>query len=331
MKRTQGLVSLAILHNVTAACALLVLLGHCLKPGEKTLLLTSLQLSAFAFLTVIVRRGWASIEGGSIGMSPGKAQGLLWVPCFNFYWIFPAFVSLATQTNAKADAENIPAGRITRGFGLVIAILFSITTLTTIAASQHPLFAWLNFVVYATYVGFAVTYVWQIRRSAAAFDTQSSLALREPTKMATVGVASIIYGSACAALLFFSLIDNLSMSPEVIEQRLKAKGYNVEIRDPGDYASLNELRTREYFREYYVKMRDFASLDDLRIITVRRGGKTVGYTFYTTIKTRDAAEMMAQHFHTQAVRAGNKVIFRASLEGPPRKDDMPIEAWLASF
>jgi hypothetical protein len=315
MKRTHGLVSLAVLHHVTIGLALLVLLGNCLNPGSDATLAHALQLCAFGFFSVIVRRAWASIDGGSEGMSPGKAQGFLWIPFFNFYWVFPALVSLATQTNAKADAGQNPAGRITRGFGLVIAILFSVTTLTAFI----PALAWPHVIIYATYVGFTVTYIWQIRRSAAAFDAQSAPAVREPTMMPTVGVAGIIYGCAAAALLCLTLVENLTMSPEVIEQRLKAKGYNVQISDPG------------IIREYYVSMKDFASLDDLRIISVSRGSKTVGYAFYTTIKSRDAAELMAQHFKTQALRAGNKVIFSASLEGPPRMDNMPIEAWLASF
>jgi hypothetical protein len=119
MKRTHGLISLATLHNVTSGLALLLLLGHSLNPGGDTTLLRVLQLCAFGFFSVIVRRAWASIDGGSEGMSPGKAQGFLWIPFFNFYWVFPALVSLATQTNAKSDSEQNPAGRITRGFGLV--------------------------------------------------------------------------------------------------------------------------------------------------------------------------------------------------------------------
>ena len=90
MKRTHGLVALAILHHVTIGLALLVLLGNCLNPGSDATLAQALQLCAFGFFSVIVRRAWASIDGGSEGMSPGKAQGFLWFPFFNFYWVFPA-------------------------------------------------------------------------------------------------------------------------------------------------------------------------------------------------------------------------------------------------
>lgn len=319
MKRTHGLISLAILHHVTAAFALLVMLGQCLNSGDKTSLLTVLQLSTFAFFTVIVRRGWASVDGGLIGMRPSKAQGLLWIPCFNFYWVFPAFVSLATQANAKAEAENIPAGRITRGFGLAIAILFSVTTLTAVVASQHPLLAWLNFFVYATYVGFGVTYIWQIKLSAEAFDGQSAPARGEPEKMPTIGIAGIIYGCACAALLFSSLLDNLSMSPEIIEQRLKARGYTVTYVDATTY---------DFDR---IIMKGVIHTDHMQILQVKKDGRSIGHVYFATTLSSDAAEKVAHGYGTAALKSGNVVLFRATIDGRPSRTNLPVDEWLASF
>jgi hypothetical protein len=319
MRRTHGLITLAILHHVTVGLALLLMLSQCLNPGDDTKLIGVLQLCAFGFFSVIVRRAWASIDGGAESLSPAKAQGFLWIPFFNFYWVFPALVSLATQTNAKADAENIPQGRITRGFGLVIAILFSVSTLTELLLSRHTPFCWLHFITYTTYVGFTVTYIWQIRRSAAAFEAGSAPALREPTKMPTVGVAGIIYGCACATLLCVSLVENLSMSPEVIEQRLKAKGYAVVIGDakiePGDFE----------------KMKGVIHLDEIKVIHAMRAGQSVGHVFYAPIRSRDAAELVAQRYNTKTLKAGNKVLFQATLEGRPPKSNVDIEEWLASL
>lgn len=319
MRRSHGLITLAILHHVTIAAALLLLLGHCLNPGADTKLTGVLQLCAFGFFSLIVRRGWASIDGGAENQSPAKVQGFLWIPFFNFYWVFPALVSLATQTNAKADAEQNPAGRITRGFGLVIAILFSVTTLTEQLLSRHTPLDWLHFITYATYVGFTVTYIWQIRRSAEAFEVRSAPALREPTKMPSVGVAGIIYGCACAALLCLTLAENLSMSPEVIEQRLKAKGYAVNTGDamiePGDFE----------------KMKGVISLNDIKCIQVSKAGQDVGRVFYATILTHDAAKLVAERYNTKTLKAGNKVLFQATLNGKPQKDNIAIEEWLASF
>jgi hypothetical protein len=228
-------------------------------------------------------------------------------------------VSLATQTNAKSDSEQNPAGRITRGFGLVIAILFSVTTLTDLLAGRHPLLAWVNLLTYSTYVGFTVTYIWQIRRSAAAFDDQSAPAVREPAKMPSVGVAGIIYGCACAALLCLTLAENLTMSPEIIEQRLKAKGYAVTTSDatfePGDFE----------------KMKGVISMDDIKVINVSKSGEFVGYVFYATIRSNDAAELIAKRYGTKTLKAGNKVLFQATIPGRNARTHMPIEEWLASF
>jgi hypothetical protein len=319
MKRTHGLVSLAILHHVTVGIALLAMLGGLFNSDPSSNFIGVLQLCAFGFFSVIVRRAWASIDGGSEGMSPGKAQGFLWIPFFNFYWVFPALVSLATQTNAKSDSEQNPAGRITRGFGLVIAILFGVTTLTDLLAGRHPLLTWVNLLTYATYVGFTVTYIWQIRRSAAAFDAQSVPAVREPAKMPSVGVAGIIYGCACAALLCLTLAENLTMSPEIIEQRLKAKGYAVTTSDatfePGDFE----------------KMKGVISMDDIKVINVSKSGELVGYVFYATIRSNDAAELIAKRYGTKTLKAGNKVLFQATIPGRNARTHMPIEEWLASF
>jgi hypothetical protein len=320
MKRTHGLVPLAILHHVTAAIGLLAMLGSCLNPGDKHYLGTVVLLCAFAFLSVIVRRAWASIDGGSQGMSPGKAQGFLWIPFFNFYWVFPAFVSLATETNAKAVAENIPEAKMTRGFGLVIAILFSVTTLTEAASSHHPFFAWMNFLVYATYVGFEVTYIWQIKASAEAFDAKCAPALSEPNKMPTVGVAGIIFGSGLVALLLFNLNVNFLTTPESIEQRLKAKGYTVQIEHN---AILSGFRTEEFIQN--------AGGREISYIKVYKGEKRVAGVFFATGSfTAESEKTLAGRLGTRTLRNGDKLFFKA-YNRETSQENLDIDAWLNSL
>ena len=320
MKRTHGLISLATLHNVTIGLALLLLLGHSLNPGDDATLLRVLQLCAFGFFSAIVRRAWASIDGGAESLSPAKAQGFLWIPFFNFYWVFPALVSLATQTNAKADAEQNPAGRITRGFGLVIAILFSVTTLTDLLSQQHSFFAWLDFITYATYIGFTVTYIWQIRRSAAAFEAGSAPALREPTKMPTVGIAGIIYGSGILALLILNLNLNLFVTPESIEQRFRAKGLSVEIdRD----ATVSGFRSDKAMAD--------AGVREIGYIKVYRGDKRIAGVYYATgALTSASEEIIAGQLGTRTLRSGDKIFFKA-YNRDTGQDNLDINAWLNSF
>ena len=319
MKRTHGLVPLAILHHVTAAFALLAMLGHCLSPSDKTNFLGVLQVCAFAFLTVIVRRGWASIDGGSIGMSPGKAQGFLWIPFFNFYWVFPAFVSLATQTNAKADAENIPEAKITRGFGLVIAILFCVTALTYLLSGHHPLLAWVNFVIYATYVGFTVTYIWQIKASAEAFDAKAAPALREPTKLPTVGIAGIIYGPMVATALAIAFLANSPINPDTIKDELGRKGYTVAIENQS-FAMLG----------LSIKDQKVLGISRLQKITVLdNAGRRIGTV--QVMQCNKPASEIKKAFEgisdTESYFSGEHIFTEA------QKNDisMPFSDWLKSF
>ena len=319
MKRTHGLVPLAILHHVTAAFALLAMLGHCLSPSDKTNFLGVLQICAFAFLTVIVRRGWASIDGGSIGMSPGKAQGFLWIPFFNFYWVFPAFVSLATQTNAKADAENIPEAKITRGFGLVIAILFCVTALTYLLSGHHPLLAWVNFVIYATYVGFTVTYIWQIKASAEAFDAKAAPALREPTKLPTVGIAGIIYGPMVATALAIAFLANSPINPDTIKDELGRKGYTVAIENQS-FAMLG----------LSIKDQKVLGISRLQKITVLdNAGRRIGTV--QVMQCNKPASEIKKAFEgisdTESYFSGEHIFTEA------QKNDisMPFSDWLKSF
>ena len=319
MKRTHGLVPLAILHHVTAAFALLAMLGHCLSPSDKTNFLGVLQVCAFAFLTVIVRRGWASIDGGSIGMNPGKAQGFLWIPFFNFYWVFPAFVSLATQTNAKADAENIPEAKITRGFGLVIAILFCVTALTYLLSGHHPLLAWVNFVIYATYVGFTVTYIWQIKASAEAFDAKAAPALREPTKLPTVGIAGIIYGPMVATALAIAFLANSPINPDTIKDELGRKGYTVAIENQSFAMlglSIKDQKVLGVSRLQKITVLDNAGrrIGTVQVMQCNKPAEEVKKAFEETSDTE--SYFSGEHIFTEPLKNGIS---------------MPFSDWLKSF
>ena len=320
MKRTHGLISLAVLHHVTVGLALLAMLAGLLNSNPNIKLIGVLQLCSFGFFSVIVRRAWASVDGGAQGLNPGKAQGFLWIPFFNFYWVFPALVSLATQTNAKADAEQNPAGRITRGFGLVIAILFSVTTLTDLLSQQQSFFAWLYFITYATYIGFTVTYIWQIRRSAAAFEAGSAPALREPTKMPTVGVAGIIYGSGLVALLILNLNLNFWVTPEVIDQRLKSKGYTTRV---SDRTGLSGFIDRAVLKE--------AGIIEINEIRVYRGDERVAGVFVATGNlSANSEQLVAARLATRTLRNGDKIFFKAYIR-EPEQENMDINQWLSSF
>jgi hypothetical protein len=48
---------------------------------------------------VLLHKAWASIQDGQTSVSPGKAVGFLFIPFYNFYWIFRAvWVSPGSST-----------------------------------------------------------------------------------------------------------------------------------------------------------------------------------------------------------------------------------------
>jgi len=317
MPRTQGLTALAVLHHVTAALALLAMAGKAANPAaDNGDFILAMQVSAFAFFSVIVRRGWASIDGGAQGLSPAKAQGFLFIPFFNFYWIFPALVSLATQTNAKADAEKVSGATLTRGFGLVIAILFCVTSLTDL----HPSLAWLHFIVYATYLGFATTYIWQIRRSAAAFDVSSAPALREPAKMPTVGIAGIIYGAAVAAIVLGAIANTALLTPEVVQARLQSKGYSTKVNDKASFEG--------WFNTTLLKEAGVVEVKEMRVY--RGENRIAGVYLARGNFNSDSERIIAGKFDTRAKRVGDVIYFKTYIRDPEQKD-LSVEDWLASF
>ncbi|MFC1791335.1 hypothetical protein ACFL0I_02575 [Gemmatimonadota bacterium] len=66
-------------------------------------------------LWVFVYRMWANIQDGHARTSPGKAVGFIFIPFFNFYWIFQVFPGFAKDFNAfilrhSLDIQPLPVG-----------------------------------------------------------------------------------------------------------------------------------------------------------------------------------------------------------------------------
>lgn len=55
--------------------------------------------------------------------SPAKAVGFLFIPLFNFYWIFQAWVGLATDTNRTLEARGIAAVPVSRGLAITVCVI----------------------------------------------------------------------------------------------------------------------------------------------------------------------------------------------------------------
>jgi hypothetical protein len=92
---------------------------------------TALSLTTGILLLVLLARCWGTIQDGVTGISTGKAIGFLFIPFFNFYWVFQAFHGLSREMNRFVDrhfqAQTYASQRkATPSFSLIYCILFEI-------------------------------------------------------------------------------------------------------------------------------------------------------------------------------------------------------------
>jgi len=75
------------------------------------------------FICMLVYKAWAAIQEGPVRTTPGKAVGFLFIPLFNFYWIFQAYYGWAVDYNKYITSANLNLPRISQGVPLTLCIL----------------------------------------------------------------------------------------------------------------------------------------------------------------------------------------------------------------
>ncbi len=74
-------------------------------------------------MCVMVYRMWKAIQDGQARTTPGKAVGFLFIPFYNFYWVFQAYWGFSKDYNAFIDRHSIATNRLPEGLFLAYAIL----------------------------------------------------------------------------------------------------------------------------------------------------------------------------------------------------------------
>lgn len=72
---------------------------------------------------VLIYKIWAAIQGPTARTTPGKAVGFLFIPFFNFYWIFQAFWGWTKDYNALVAQKGVSAPRAPESLALTMCIL----------------------------------------------------------------------------------------------------------------------------------------------------------------------------------------------------------------
>lgn len=83
-----------------------------------------LMIYLFIVFCMFVHKSWSSIQDGHARTGPCKALGFLFIPFFNFYWIFEAYWGFAKDYNVYVARHGIQgAPRLPDGLFLAYCIL----------------------------------------------------------------------------------------------------------------------------------------------------------------------------------------------------------------
>jgi hypothetical protein len=71
---------------------------------------------SFAIWNLLIYRMWQSIQDGYARTTPSKAVGFLFVPYFNYYWIFQAIWGFAQDCNQYIKRHQVAVRKLPEGF-----------------------------------------------------------------------------------------------------------------------------------------------------------------------------------------------------------------------
>jgi hypothetical protein len=82
--------------------------------SENTQLIIYVIFGLYGMIVALVLhyRLWDSIQDQYTAITPGKAVGFLFIPVFNFYWMYRSFYGFSVECNLYIDRHNIDATKL---------------------------------------------------------------------------------------------------------------------------------------------------------------------------------------------------------------------------
>ena len=80
-----------------------------------------------AFFYLLLYKAWKAIQPGNPRTTPGKAVGYMFIPYYNFYWIFQAYWGFAKDYNAYLSQTGATNFRLSEGLFLALPILLLVS------------------------------------------------------------------------------------------------------------------------------------------------------------------------------------------------------------
>ena len=78
---------------------------------------------------VLLYRSWLLIQDGNVRTSAGKAVGFCFIPFFNLYWTYVAFVGLSKDMNFYCQTRQISAPAVSEGLALIYYIIILLSAI----------------------------------------------------------------------------------------------------------------------------------------------------------------------------------------------------------
>jgi len=89
-------------------------------------------------MCAFIYRMWAAIQDGHARTSPGRALGFLFIPIYQFYWVFQAFRGFAKDFNSYAARHSLNVPRLSPGLFTAYAILCIVAMLPWLDVLLSP-------------------------------------------------------------------------------------------------------------------------------------------------------------------------------------------------
>jgi hypothetical protein len=80
-------------------------------------------IAGYVIAYILLYRYWLLIQDGRARTTPGKAVGFCFIPFYNLYWVYVAYVGLSADMNAYCNERNIAGPRVSDGLALTLFIL----------------------------------------------------------------------------------------------------------------------------------------------------------------------------------------------------------------
>jgi hypothetical protein len=98
---------------------------------------------------MLLYKMWSALQAGPVRAAPGKAVGLLFIPFYNFYWVFQAILGWAQDYNAFIAQRSITGPQAPEGLAKTICILALVGAVPCVGLLVLPVLFVLALVFYA--------------------------------------------------------------------------------------------------------------------------------------------------------------------------------------